>query len=55
MPMIQLSCKFDQTSVSQQQVNLVSELDSDLEDLVRLGKKWLVIFIAQKTQLILFD
>ena len=53
--MIQLSCKFDQTSVLQQQVNLVSELDSDLEDLVRLGKKWLVIFIAQKAQLILFD
>ena len=55
MPMIQLSCKFDQTSVLQQQVNLVSELDSDLEVLVRLGKNWLVIFIAQKTQLILFD
>ena len=55
MPMIHLSCKFDQASVLRQQVNLVSELDSDLEDLVRLGKKWLVIFIAQKTQLLLFD
>ena len=35
--------------------NLASELQSDLQDTVDWGKKWLVDFIAGKTQLALFD
>ena len=32
-----------------------SELESDLQDTVDWGKKWLVNFIAEKTQLLPFD
>ena len=32
-----------------------SELESDLQETVDLGKKWLVDFSARKTQLISFD
>ena len=32
-----------------------SELKSDLQDTVDLGRKWLVDFNAGKTQLVLFD
>ena len=34
---------------------MASELESDLQDTVDLGKKWLVDFNVQKTQLVLFD
>ena len=38
-----------------QQLELASELESDLRDMVDWGKKWLVDFNAGKTQLVLFD
>ena len=38
-----------------QQVELASELESDLRDTVDWGKKWLVDFNAGKTQLVSFD
>ena len=34
---------------------MASELESDLQDTVDWGKKWLVDFNAGKTQLVLFD
>ena len=34
---------------------MFSELESDLQDIVDLGKKWLVDLNAGKTQLVLFD
>ena len=34
---------------------MASELESDLRDTVDWGKKWLVDFNAEKTQLVLFD
>ena len=52
--MILLS-KCDQTSDLWQQLELASELESDLRDTVDWGKKWLVDFNAEKTQLVLFD
>ena len=38
-----------------QQLELASELKSDLRDTVDWGKKWLVDFNAGKTQLVSFD
>ena len=38
-----------------QQLELASELESDLRDTVDWGKKWLVDFNAGKTHLVLFD
>ena len=38
-----------------QQLQLASELESDLQDTVDWGKKWLVDFNVEKTQLVLFD
>ena len=38
-----------------QQLELASELESDLQDTVDWGRKWLVDFNAGKTQLVLFD
>ena len=38
-----------------QQLELASELESDLRDMVEWGKKWLVDFNAGKTQLVSFD
>ena len=38
-----------------QQLELASELESDLRDTVDWAKKWLVDFNAGKTQLVLFD
>ena len=38
-----------------QQLELASELESDLQDTVNWGKKWLVDFNAGKTQLVLFN
>ena len=45
----------DQASDLWQQLELASELESDLRDTVDWGKKWLVDFNARKTQLVLFD
>ena len=38
-----------------QQLELASELESDLRDTVNWGRKWLVDFNAGKTQLVSFD
>ena len=46
---------FDQSSDLWQHLELVSELESDLEDTVDWGKKWLVDFNARKTQQGSFD
>ena len=50
-----LYSKYDQASDLWQQLELASELESDLRDTVDWGKKWLVDFNAGKTQLVLFD
>ena len=50
-----LYSKCDQGSDLWQQLALVSELESDLRDIVAWGRKWLVYFNAGKTQLISFD
>ena len=47
--------KFDQASDKWQQLELASELESDLRDTVDWGKKWLVDFNAGRTQLVSFD
>ena len=46
--------KFKTTTIWQE-LELASELESDLRDTVDLGKKWLVDFNAGKTQLVSFD
>ena len=50
-----LYSKCDRSSDLWQQLELTSELESDLRDTVDWGKKWLVDFNAGKTQLVLFD
>ena len=50
-----LYSKYDQASDLWQQLELASELESDLRDTVDRGRKWLVDFNAEKTQLVLFD
>ena len=50
-----LYSKCDQASDLWQQLELVSELESDLRDTVDWGRKWLVDLSAGKTQLVLFD
>ena len=51
-----LYSKCDQVSYLQQQLELASELESDLQDTVHWSKKWLVVdFNAGKTQLVSFD
>ena len=50
-----LYSKCDQASDLWQQLELVSELESDLRETVDWGKKWLVDFNAGKTQLVLPD
>ena len=47
--------KCDWASDLWQQLELASQLESDLWDTVDWGKKWLVDFNAGKTQLVLFD
>ena len=47
--------KCDQASDLWQQLELASELESDLQDTVDWGRKWLVDFNARKTQLVSFD
>ena len=50
-----LYSKCDQASDQWQQLELASELESDLRDTVNWGRKWLVDFNAGKTQLVSFD
>ena len=50
-----LYCKCDRVSDLWQQLELASELESELRDTADWGKKWLVDFNAGKTQLVLFD
>ena len=50
-----LYSKCDQAPDLWQQLELASELESDLRDTVDWGKKWLVDFNAGKTQLVSFD
>ena len=47
-----LYCKCDQASDLWQQLELASELESDLWDTVDWGRKWLVSFTVGKTQLV---
>ena len=47
--------KCDRASDLWQQLELASELESDLRDTADWGKKWLVDFNAAKTQLVSFD
>ena len=47
--------KCDQASDLWQQPELASAIESDLQDKVDWGKKWLVDFNAEKTQLVSFD
>ena len=50
-----LYSKYDQASDLWQQLDMASELESDLRNTVNLDKKWLVDFNAVKTQLVSFD
>ena len=50
-----LYSKCDQASDLWQQLELASELESDLQNTVDWGRKWLVDFNAGKTQLVSFD
>ena len=50
-----LYSKCDQAPDLWQQLELASELESDLRDTVNWGRKWFVDFNAGKTQLISFD
>ena len=50
-----LYSRCDQASDLWQQLELASELESDLQDTVDWGRKWLVDFNAGKTQLVSFD
>ena len=50
-----LYSKCDRASDLWQQLELASELESDLRDTVDWGKKWLVDFNAGKIQLVSFD
>ena len=50
-----LYSKFDETFDLWQQLELASELESDLRDTVDWGRKWFVNFSAAKTQLVLFN
>ena len=50
-----LYSKCDQASDLWQQLELASELESDLRDTVDWGRKWLVDFNAGKPQLVSFD
>ena len=50
-----LYSKCDQSSDLWEQLDLASELESNLHDTVDLGRKWLVDFNAGKFLLVLFD
>ena len=47
-----LCSKCDQASNLWQELELVSEFESDIQDTVDLGKKWLIDFSAAKTELV---
>ena len=49
-----LYSKCDQAFELWQQLELASELESDLQDTMDWCKKWLVDFSAEKTQLVFF-
>ena len=49
-----LYSKCDQASDLWQQLELASEFESDLQDTVDWGRKWLVEFNAGKTELVSF-
>ena len=55
MLIILLYSKCNRVSDPWQQLELASELESDLWDTVDGGRKWLVDLDAGKTQLVLFD
>ena len=55
MLMILLYSKCDQASGLWQQLELASEIESDLRDTVDWVTKWLVDFSAGKTQLVSFE
>ena len=55
MLMILLYSKCDQVSDLWQQLQLATELESDLQYTVDWGKKWLVDFNVGSIQLVLFD
>ena len=50
-----LYAKCDQASDLWQQLEVASELESDLRDTADWSRKWLVDFTAGKTQLVSFD
>ena len=50
-----LYCNCDQASDLWQQLKLTFELESDPQDTVEWGRKWLVDFFAGKTQLVSVD
>ena len=50
-----LYSKYDQSFDLWQQLELATELESDLRDTVDWGRKWLVDFNPGKTQLVLFE
>ena len=52
---IPLYSKYVQASDLWQQLELASELESDLWDTVDWKRKWLIDFNAGKTQLLFFD
>ena len=53
--MILLCSKCNQASDVWQQLELASELESDLQNIVDWGRRWLVDFSAGKTHLVLLD
>ena len=55
MLMILFCSKCDQAFDLWLQLELASELESDLQDTVDWGRKWLVDFNAGKTQLVSFE
>ena len=55
LPLITVYSKCDQGSDLWQQLKLASGHESNLQDTVELGRKWLVDFNAGKTQLVSFD
>ena len=52
---IAIYSKCDQASDLWQQLELASDLESNLQDTVDWGRKWLVDFNTGKTQLVSFD
>ena len=50
-----LYSKYGQASDLWQQLELAFELESDLQETMDWGRKWLVDFYAEKTQLVSFD